>query len=495
MKASENMPSVILFNPSPRLGFQAHRRVDLPLNLLHPATPLVHAGFRVRLIDQFADPDWETKLQEALREKPVCFGVSCMTGPQIKRALAVCRTLKERYPDVPTVWGGIHPSILPEQTLQHPLVDIVVIGEGEATLLDLVTTLADGKPLSGVAGIGYRENGRVRLTENRPFVDLNAQPPLAYELVDVNRYRRKMFGADHVAYCSSRGCPFRCGFCYGGVVHRRKWRAKQPERVVEELTRLIRDYGIHGFNFTDDNLFTNMDHAHRLMEQIVRAKIKIRIGKLHIRIDAIRRMDNDFLDLLAGVGVERLTIGVESGNQRVLDLIEKNLRVEHVLEASRKLIGRPFVPMYLFMMGLPTETPEEFRQSLRLAEQLLEENPRAAKTFNIYTPYPGTALYQLAVQMGMKEPQRLEDWLPLNYRNVPAEAPWLMPGMRELVLGLDFPLMFLGTNFQFKKTNPIVNLLGRLYLPVARYRVRNMDVRFPIESKVVKALGLFGRQD
>lgn len=495
MSPRKDMPLVVLFNPSPRLGFQAHRRVELPLNLLYPATPLVHAGFRVKLVDQFADPAWQTKLEEALREKPLCFGVSCMTGPQITRALSACKALKRRYPEVPTVWGGIHPTLLPQQTLQNPWVDVVVVGEGEATLLDLVRTLADGGALSTVAGIAYREGGSVCFTETRPFVDLNAQPPLSYELVDINHYRRKMFGSDHVAYCSSRGCPFRCSFCYGGVMHQRKYRAKQPERVVEELKRLIRDYDIHGFNFTDDNLFADMDHAHRLMEQILRADMRIKVGKLHIRIDTIRRMDDDFLDLVARVGIERLTIGVESGSQRVLDLIEKSLRVEHVLEASRKLVRWPFVPVYLFMMGVPTETPEEFQQSIQLAGQLLRENPKAAKSFNIYTPYPGTALYRLAVEMGMKEPQRLEDWPPLNYRNVPKEAPWLARGMKKLILGLDFPLMFLGTNFQFKKTHPIVNGLGKLYLPVARYRVRNMDVRFPFETKVVKALGLFGRQD
>ncbi len=486
---------VVLFNPAPRLGFQAHRRVELPLNLLHPATPLVHAGFQVKIVDQFADPDWEQKFQDALREKPVCFGVSCMTGPQIIRALAACKAVKQCYPDVPTVWGGIHPTILPEQTLQHPLVDVVVIGEGEATLLELVKALVNGEPLGGVAGIGYRENGSIRLTEPRPFVDLNAQPPLAYDLVDINLYRRRIFKSDHVSFCSSRGCPFRCGFCYDNLVHKRKWRAMQPERVVEELKRLTRDYGIHGFNFTDDNLFTNLDHAHRLMEAIVRADIKIRIGKLHVRIDSIRRMDNDFLDLLERVGVERLTTGVESANQRVLDLIEKNLQVEHVLEVSRRFIGRPILPLYLFMMGLPTETPEELTESVRLAEELLRENPKAAKSFNIYTPYPGTALYRLAVEMGLKEPQRLEDWSHLTYRHVAKDAPWMVPGTKKLVSGLDFPLMFLGTNFQFKKTHPIVKALGTLYLPVARYRVRNMDARFPIETKVVRALGLFGRED
>ena len=111
-------PQIILFNPAPRKGFQAHRRVELPLNLLHSATPLVHAGFRVKVIDQFADRHWESKLQNALVEKPLCFGVSSMTGPQILRALEICKFLKKHYPDVPTVWGGIHPSILPEQTLR-----------------------------------------------------------------------------------------------------------------------------------------------------------------------------------------------------------------------------------------------------------------------------------------------------------------------------------------------------------------------------------------
>jgi len=490
-----NRPHVVLFNPSPRRGFQAHRRIELPLNLLHPATPLVHAGFRVTIVDQFADPRWRKKLREAMREEPVCFGVSCMTGPQIIRALAACKAFRQRYPDVPIVWGGIHPTILPEQTLQNPYVDVVVVGEGEATLLELANALANGESLRTVAGIAFRENGRVHFTEARPFVDLDAQPPLAYDLIDINLYRRRIFGSDHVSFCSSRGCPFRCGFCYDTVVHKRTWRAMQPERVVEELTRLTRDYGIHGFNFTDDNLLTNMDHARRLMEQIARADLRIKIGKLHVRVDSVWRMDDEFLDLLARVGVERLTIGVESGSQRVLDLIDKGLRVERVLEVSRRLIGRPFVPLYLFMMGLPTETPEEFGQSVRLAERLLDENPRAAKTFNIYTPYPGTALYRVAVEMGMKEPKRLEDWSPLTYRHVPEDSPWIDPGTKKLISGLDFPLMFLGTSFQFKKTHPLVRGLGKLYLPVARYRVRNMDARFPIETRLVRAFGLFGRKD
>ncbi len=488
-------PLVVLFNPAPRSGFQAHRRVELPLNLLHTATPLVHAGFRVKIIDQFADPRWEGRLREALKEKPVCFGVSSMTGPQIIRALEACRSLKRLYPDVPTVWGGIHPSILPEQTLENPFVDIVVLGEGEATLPELVEALANGGPLRTVAGIAYRENGGVAFTADRPFVDLDAQPPLAYDLVDIHLYRRRIFGSDHVSFNSSRGCSHRCAFCYDSVVHKRVWRAMRPETVVERLERLMRDHGIRGFNFTDDNLFIDLNHAYRLMEQIVRKELGIRIGKLHIRIDSIRRMDDDFFRLLVRAGVERFTIGVESGSQRVLDMIRKHLTVEQVLEASHKLAGIPILPHYLFMMGLPTETPEELGQSIRLSERLLRENPRAAKSFNIYMPYPGTELYRFAVELGLEEPKRLEDWSPLNYRYVPRKAPWILPGTKKLLSGLDFPLMFMGTNFTYKKTHPIVKGLARLYSPLARYRIEHLNARFPIETLVVKRLGLFGRQD
>jgi len=494
MRKRDN-PLIVLFNPAPRKGFQAHRRVDLPLNLLHPATPLVHAGFRVKVIDQFADPHWENKLRNAMIEKPLCFGVSSMTGPQILRALEACKFLKKHYPDVPTVWGGIHPSILPEQTLENPYVDIVVVGEGEDTLLELVEALASGDSLSEVAGIAYMENGNYRFTGNRPFVDLDAQPPLAYDLIDVNLYRRKIFGSDHVSFNSSRGCSYRCGFCYDSVVHRRVWRAMQPENVVDRLKQIIRDYDIHGFNFTDDNLFSNMNHAYKLMEEIVRKDLRIKIGKLHIRIDAIGKMDNDFLNLLSRAGAERFTIGVESGSQRILDLINKRLTVEQVLETSRKLIGHPILPHYLFMMGLPTETPEELGQSIRLSERLLHENPTAAKNFNIYMPYPGTELYGLAVKLGLKEPRRLQDWSPLNYRYVPKDSSWIVPGTKKLISGLDFPLIFMGTNFSYKKTHPVVRGLARLYYPLARYRVEHLDARFPVETKVVKTLGLFGRQD
>jgi radical SAM superfamily enzyme YgiQ (UPF0313 family) len=530
---------ILLFNPAPRSGWQAQRRVEAPLSLLYTATPLARQGYRIKIIDQFANPDWKKEFTEAIKQKPICFGVTSMTGPQILRALEACRAFRERHPDVPIVWGGIHASLLPQQTLANPYVDIVAVGEGEETFEELVKALESGTPLSRVRGICYKEynngnNGKsegsqtldddrslglrvlgthelnepvtvssdsgykIRWTGERPFVNLDDQPPLSYDLINMNLYRRNLFEVDHFSFNSSRGCTFRCSFCWDPVLHKRKWRAMQPKTVVEHLKRVISDYGIRGFNFTDDHFFIDLKRAYGILEEIVRADLKISIGKLQIRTDTICRMNDDFLKLMVRAGVKRLTMGVESGAQRILDLIKKDIYLEEVIEASRKLIPYPIVPLYLFMMGLPTETPEELSQSIRLAEQLVDENPKAVKSFNIYTPYPGTELYHIALQHGLKEPERLEDWARFNFRRVADDAPWIPPETKRLVEGLDFPLMFLGKGhfvIPYKKTNPIVTGLAKLYYPLARYRVDHMDVRFPIETKVVKALGLYARQD
>jgi radical SAM superfamily enzyme YgiQ (UPF0313 family) len=489
---------IVLFNPAPRSGKQVQRRVELPLSLLCPATPLDRQGYRIKIIDEFANPFWKRELLESLSQKPICFGVTCMTGPQILHALEGCKLVKERYPDVPIIWGGIHASLLPEQTIKNPYVDVIVIGEGEATFEELVKALESGTPLSGIPGLCYKEDGNIRYTEVRPFVNLEEQPPLPYHLINMDHYRRRLFGVDHISFNSSRGCTFRCSFCWDPVMHKRKWRAMGPEMVLEHLKRIIRDYGIRGFLFTDDHFFIDMDRAYRILEEIIRADLNISISKLQIRADAICRLDKEFLQLMIRAGVKRFSVGIESGSQRLLDLIKKDCYVEEAIEANRKLIPYPIVPIFLFMMGLPTETPEEFAQSVHLAVQLTDENPRAVKTFNIYTPYPGTELYNLALQLGLQEPQRLEDWACFNFRNIPGESEWVEPEMRKLIMGLDFPLMFLGKGHfvtPYKRTNPFVVALSRLYYPIARYRVTNLDARFPVEIELIRALGLFGRQD
>src|SRR4030042_2983277 len=147
----------------------------------------------------------------------------------------------------------------------------------------------------------------------------------------------------------------------------------KAETVLSRIKHISRDYNIRGFLFTDDNFFIDMNRAYDILSEIVRADLNITIGKLQIRADEICRMDRDFLELLVNAGVKRIHVGVESGSQRILDLIKKGETVGKVIEAKRKLPPYPIVPLYLFMMGLPTHTPDELAQSIRLAVQLTDD--------------------------------------------------------------------------------------------------------------------------
>ena len=150
---------------------------------------------------------------------------------------------------------------------------------------------------------------------------------------------------------------------------------------------------MRGFLFSDDHFFIDLERARGILEGVVRADLGITISKLQIRADTLCRMDREFFELMVRAGVKRFTVGIESGSQRILDLIKKDITVEEALEANRRLAPYPFVPLYLFMMGMPTETPEDLGMSIQLADRMLADNPRAVKTFNIYTPYPGTELF------------------------------------------------------------------------------------------------------
>jgi radical SAM superfamily enzyme YgiQ (UPF0313 family) len=482
---------VVLFQPSPFGGLYQYRVAQLPLGLLYCATALEHTGYRVTIIDQSVEPHWKQRLYSVFADKPLCFGVTCMTGPQIRHALAVCNLVRDKYPHIPIIWGGVHASLLPEQTLENSLVDIVVVGEGEDTLPELIEAIRTNSPLKQVKGIAFKQDGQYIFTGLRPYVDLDAQPPPALHLVDVNRYREHMLGIDHVHVHCSRGCTFECAFCWDPIFHKRQFRKIDPSRVLETMQRIVREYEIKGFLFQDDNFFLDLAWARDVLERIVRSDLGISIGKLFIRADTLCKMDMDFLNLLVRAGVKRLVMGVESGSQRLLDLLKKRITLDQVMEANRKLIPYPIKPAYMFMMGLPTETSEELTQSIHFADRLIKENPKATRTFNIYTPYPGTELFKIIVDHGLKEPKALLDWAGLNYHGFFKGSPWILPETKPMVEVMNFALMCSKHDNAFggfKRQDAGSILFTKLYSPLARYRVRNMDVRFPFEVKLIRAV-------
>jgi anaerobic magnesium-protoporphyrin IX monomethyl ester cyclase len=489
--------SVVLVYPRMKTGWEAQPWCDIPMGLVCVGSPVRRLGYRVRLIDQRVTPDWESILRDELGRDPVCVGISSMTGPQLRHAMEVSRIVRENS-RAPVIWGGVHPSIMPEQTLAHPDIDVIVQGEGDATFADLVQALDSGRDLSTVPGIWYKQEGRCLSTGRRAFVDPDLQPPLDFDLVDVGRYTRRVFGVNRVSFMTSQGCPYPCAFCFNTVFHRRTWRALSADVALDRIEDFVRRYSVQGLFLTDSNFFVDLDRARQILQGVIDRKLDVVFTRIHVRLDALAKMTDADLSLLERAGCRCVAIGIESGSERIRQLLHKPIDVDQLLEINRRLCRFSIAPLYFFMIGFPTETEAELSQSIELMTRLVAENPRAIKSANIYVPYPGTELFSLAVQCGLKEPSRIEDWFSFSYRELSSAGSWLTAKMRARVRMIDFCAQFLGDRSYLKPikaTHPMVVLLANLYAPVARKRIEWMFSGFPLEIILAKKLGLYAKQE
>ena len=201
-----------------------------PLCLLALASPLLQAGFEVKLVDNLTSPDFENViLREA--EDALCLGISILTGPMIGSAIRMAKKVRLSRPGLPIVFGGWHPTLVPEQTLKPDFVDAIVRGPGELTLLELAQRLADGQELHGVRGLSFKDDSGIHHEPERPVANINDLPAPAYHLANVDVYASAS-GVRQLAYASSVGCPYACNYCTDMVFYKRRFNAYRAERVV-----------------------------------------------------------------------------------------------------------------------------------------------------------------------------------------------------------------------------------------------------------------------
>jgi anaerobic magnesium-protoporphyrin IX monomethyl ester cyclase len=485
---------VILIQPRLKLSRSHNPVAYLPLGLLAVGTPLDVAGYEVKIIDQQTEPDWEQSLLAELKANPICVGVTAVTGAQIWWGLKASEMVK-RNSDVPVVWGGVHPSLLPQQTLENPYVDIVVQGEGEGTFFELVRALGNRQPLDKVKGIWYKDGGEIKQNPPRPFIDLNQQPPLSYHLIDLKTHIVSISGKDALHIETSRGCPFNCAFCYSTCFHQRQWRALTPEQTLLRIKRVADEYGVRGILFSDDNFFVSPDRAHQILEGIVQQRLNIAWRKGDIRLDLLSQLDDDFLRLIERSGCFHLVVGVESGSQRIADLLRKEIDVSQAVSVNRRLARYQMQLHYLFLIGTPGEMEADLAETASLMLRLVDENQKATVGVQIFVPYPGTELFDLSVQYGFPVPQKLEEWIPFGWANRRQNYPWLSPERRRLLQLLSFCGIFLAKDRNLKHLgdiSPFMSLVANLYSPIARKRMQGLHCQFLPELKVAELLGFRG---
>lgn len=469
---------VVLFFPpydGPPLG--------APACLLALASPLLEAGFDVSLIDAAITPDYEQVIARET-EDALCLGVSLLTGPMIRAAVKVARDVRRRKPELPIIFGGWHPSLLPDETLRHECVDVVIRGQGELTLLEVAERLAAGTDLSGVRGASFKHAGETVHNPERPVENINRLPALAYHKVDFDAYER-VRGIREVGYPSSVGCPYACNYCTDQVFYKRRFNAYRAERVVSEVAELVERYRLEEIAFLDSNFPVDVKRAVAIGRGLIETKVKFH-WTVQASTDLVCRMSDDDVGLLVQSGLHHMGFGTESASEEVLALMnKKHQRITDMFETARKTEQAGMRVTFNVILGYPGETEQDRVETFRIMSEIARRHSNVSFSPNVFTPYPGIPIWPQLREMGVREPKSLEEWDKVALGN--NLLPWLQGETLERLRRM---IEYFLLNNQIRRATADVRWFGHsvrraLGAPL-RWRLRNNHYAFPWELWVAR---------
>lgn len=383
------MRVMLISPPAPSAVKEVLGATGPPLGLAYLASIARSEGHDVIIVDSLAEGLDLRKLKGRIRSfYPDVIGITATTS-MIPDAYEAARVAKEVNPDAIVLMGGPHVTFLPEETLNEcKYIDIVVRGEGELIFRELLRK----KDLRDVRGITYRSSGMIKSNPAMPLIsNLDEIPIPAYDLLPMHLYR---FGSLRFGtIITSRGCPFNCIFCSSSLQFGKRWRAHSKERVIEELRILHHDYGVREVEFLDDTFTLDRRRAREISREIVREG-------LDISWTASSRVNT--FDLETGremkrAGAHTIYFGIESGSQKILDLIGKGITVEQSISAVKSAKKAKLRALGSFIIGFPEETEDDIRRTIDFSKRVGVDLAQ----FTIATPYPGTKLWDIANKMNL----------------------------------------------------------------------------------------------
>jgi len=391
-----------------------------PMGTLYIADALEKAGFSVTLMDS-SDP--LKKIVDKVSElDPLFVGETVYTTPTIFQMIDIAQAVKKET-KTPVVWGGVHPTILPHQCINENFIDYIVIGEGERAVVDLAKSFSSGPPLK-------------KIWTTTDFIkDLDKHAP-AWHLIDGSNYiyteEHSVRGAlektrKRVFYymVTSRGCPYRCSFCYINAVHNSTWRPHSLEWVKTQIDYLHGNYDIDGIGFWDDFFLIDVRRAIAITDYM---KTK---GVGFMCETRATLLTDSFMKKLSENGCMQLFVGGESGSPRVLKLIKKEITPSDIIKAA-ELGYKHDIPIRVsFMFGIPGEKLEDMIQTKELIIKLLDYPNVSISGPKLYTPYPGTELYDAAVQHGFVPPTTTVGWKDIHRQTNMGFLPWFKKELEE----------------------------------------------------------------
>jgi radical SAM superfamily enzyme YgiQ (UPF0313 family) len=352
-----------------------------PLGLSYVAAACEAAGAVVRIFDFIVSRYTPEKLALALESfRPHAVGVNSVTM-NFPQAAVIVRDVKRYDPGIVTMMGGPHVSFDIENTLRaYPELDLIVVGEGERTLSELVPVLTSPEEWERISGIAFRKDGVPFITPVRPLIeDLDALPLPARHLLPVSRYLALGYP---VSIITSRGCPNRCIFCLGRRMVGSRGRFRSPSLVVDEIEQILA-LGFTRINIADDLFTADKQRVNTLCEEMLRRGVKF-AWSAFARVNTV---DREILAIMRRAGCDAVSFGIESGNPEMLKRIRKGITLEQAREATRLCKEAGITTHASFMVGLPGETPETLQDTARFAREL-----DIYYGYHMLAPFPGTTV-------------------------------------------------------------------------------------------------------
>ncbi|MCX8177512.1 MAG: B12-binding domain-containing radical SAM protein [Candidatus Bathyarchaeota archaeon] len=390
--------SIVLVNPPICEGSYRHQPY-MPIGLAYLAAVLEKAGHQVKVLDCAAlSMSFQELKTRIVQFKPDIVGVTAMT-PTVGSALKVASLVKEVSPSTLVVFGGVHPTFMDKEMLREvDHVDVIIRGEGEHTIIDLVSALEERRGLKGVLGITYREEGSIYRNPERPYIEnLDDLPKPGFRHFPLEKYR--VFGRKILPVVSSRGCPFQCSFCVTSRVFGRKVRMRSPINVVDEVEWLKKEHGADAVTFYDDTFTFSKERVERICEEIMDRGLNIP-WDCQTRADCL---SPELLKKMRDAGCEAITLGVESASPNILRAVGKGTSPEQNEKAVRIIKEAGISVIVSVIIGYPGETMKDVNLTLEFIKKLKPDDAYLC----IATPYPGTELYRLVKEKGWK---MLDDW-------------------------------------------------------------------------------------
>ncbi|MFH1966699.1 MAG: radical SAM protein [Patescibacteria group bacterium] len=398
---------VILVSPS----FNVHT-VAPPLGLGYIASVLLNNGHQVEILDPSKEKLSLDEITEIIITKnPDVLGLSILT-PRYNTSKELIAKVKEKAPQIKIIVGGAHISALPEISIQDIKADYAAVGEGEYTLLELLEHLQGNRKLEDIPGLIYYQDGIIKSNLRRPNIEnLDSIPFPAWHLMDPREYppmpHQFFFKKYPVApIMTTRGCPHICSFCAAESIWGRKYRTRSVKNIVDEIELLVTKYGVKEIHIEDDNFTLIKKHALDVCNEIIRRKLDI-VWKCPngVRADSL---DDELLAKMKESGCYQLAFGIESGNQEILNSVNKHLDLKIIPEAVRRAKDAGLEVHGFFMIGFPNETFQTAMDTIRFSRSIGLDVANYATLAYL----PGSALFREYIKN--KKTDSI-DWGSINY--------------------------------------------------------------------------------